>query len=65
MKNINPKLISLILSIITLVLWTIYGVIVLIRQELTLSDYVVTWVGVILMSAGNMVLSIADYKEKN
>lgn len=57
------KKISLILSIIILVLWTVFGIITLARQSVTMADYVVTWIGVVLMSAGNMFLSIMDYKE--
>lgn len=63
MKNLNPKKISLILSVLVLVLWLLYGVAVIVRQSLTMTDFIVTWVGLVLMSTGNMLLSIMDYKE--
>ena len=63
MKNLNPKKISLILSVLVLVLWLIYGVAVIVRQSLTMTDFIVTWIGLVLMSTGNMFLSIMDYKE--
>lgn len=63
MKNLNPKKISLILSILVLALWLIYGVVIIIRQSLTMTDFIVTWIGLVLMSTGNMFLSIMDYKE--
>lgn len=54
---------SMILSILIFVMWIIYGVAIMIRQSFTMTDFVVTWVGLILMAAGNMMVSIMEYKE--
>lgn len=54
---------SMILSILIFVMWTIYGVAIMIRQSFTMTDFIVTWVGLIMMASGNMMISIMEYKE--
>ena len=55
--------ISTIITTLLMVLWFVYGVMIIARGSVSFSDWVITWIGLMLMCFGNLIIDIERDRE--